>query len=105
MAELDAKLSGPVRLSDYETVIATVSDMERVMTAPIAERLGVVAALIEKCWVDMEERRLVYVEPFAEFYDLLEAACSDVLAPSMVMVETRGLEPLTFALRTRRSPN
>jgi len=25
--------------------------------------------------------------------------------PSMVMVETRGLEPLTFALRTRRSPN
>ena len=103
MAELDAKLAGPVQLNDYRELAESISDMKRIMAAPPKERWQVVASLIEQSWIDVGERRLLYVSPVAECCDLLDAAASRSCLKGMV--ETRGLEPLTFALRTRRSPN
>ena len=67
-----------------------------------------VGALIERSWIDIADKKLRYIAAFDEFADVLDVVLTsgDIgLVPVKEMVETRGLEPLTFALRTRRSPN
>ena len=116
LAEIDAEIRSavPLGMNDITRAQELVANLDLLWDKLTPrERARAVGALIEDAYVSISDSLVGAIVPKPRFRSLLEAAVGtgpgggiELIPPGgLALVEMRGFEPLTFALRTRRSPN
>ena len=116
LAEIDAQIRSavPLGMDDLTRAQELVANLDLLWDELTPrERARAVGSLIADAYVSVSDSLVGAIVPKPRFRSLLEAAAGtapgggiELIPPGgLALVEMRGFEPLTFALRTRHSTN